>query len=85
MPMDALTPNMGCSENKDEGNGVGEDVEQATKYVFSVGKKITPFVAYEINTKQVATALGLPCVTVSNVFNESSSGIFYAFVQLFSG
>ena len=39
MPMDALTPNMGCSENKDEGNGGGEDVDQTIKHVFSVGKK----------------------------------------------
>ena len=39
MPMDVLTPSMGCSENKDEVNGGGEDVDQATKYVFSVEKR----------------------------------------------
>ena len=37
----------GCSENKDEGNGGGEDVDKANKYVFSVGKKRrSPVVAY---------------------------------------
>ena len=53
MPMDALTPNMRCSENKDEVNGGGEDVDQATKYVFSVGKKRSPVAAYENITKRV--------------------------------
>ena len=34
-------------------------------------------VAYENITKRVANALGLPCFTVSKVFNESSNGMFY--------
>ena len=43
--------------------------------VFSVAKKEdgSPVVAYENITKRVANALGLPCFTVSKVFNESSS------------
>ena len=70
----------GCSENKDEGNGGGEDVDQATKYVFSVGKKGFSVVAYENIAIRVANALGLQCFTVSKAFNESSRGMIYVLV-----
>ena len=71
----------GCSENKDEGHGGGEVIDQATKYMFPVGKKKRfPVVAYENIAIRVANALGLPCFTVSKAFNESSNGMIYVLV-----
>ena len=82
MPMDALTPNMGCSENKDEGNGGGKDktlIRRLNK-CFQLVKKRFPVVAYENIAIPVANALGLQCFTVSKAFNESSRGMIYVLV-----
>ena len=54
--------------------------------MFLDGKKEMPCpaVAYEYVTTRVANALGLPCFTVSKVLNKTSSGMFCAFLQVFT-